>query len=125
MKNDGFICIKALAGSVSDPFIGSICCFLFIRLLPGGPVAAIYGEQYQKVSDAEWIRIVDNLGLNKPLPAQYISWLTDAVQGKWGSSSSTREDITEVIGRTLQPTFLLLLSSQLLLFLHFGASTLI
>ncbi|RFU64653.1 ABC transporter permease [Peribacillus saganii] len=98
-------------------FIGSICCFLFIRMLPGDPAAAIYGGQYQKLSDAERMRISENLGLNEPLPAQYINWLTNAVQGEWGISSSTGEDVSEVIGRTIQPTFLLLFSSQLLIFL--------
>ncbi|MCI2255755.1 ABC transporter permease [Domibacillus sp. PGB-M46] len=98
-------------------FIGSICCFLFIRMLPGDPAVAVYGGEYQKLSEAERIRISENLGLNEPLPAQYMQWLSRAVQGEWGTSSSTGEDVREVIGRTLQPTFLLLIVSQLLIFL--------
>lgn len=85
--------------------------------MPGDPAAAIYGGEYQKLSEAERVRISENLGLNEPLPAQYKNWLTSAARGEWGTSSSTGEDVTEVIGRTLQPTFLLLLVSQLLIFL--------
>mgnify|MGYP006319786497 CR=1 FL=1 len=51
----------------------------------------------------------ERLGLDDPLVVQYASWLGDFVQGDWGESARTRDDvstmITRALGNTLQLIF--------------------
>lgn len=106
--------------------IGSVLCFAFIRILPGDPAAAMYGDQLQKLNEAERLRISENLGLNEALPIQYIKWIGQVFQGEWGHSIVSGIDAATVVAQSLQPTFLLLLASQfliLLLAIFFGVST--
>lgn len=106
--------------------IGSVLCFAFIRILPGDPAAAMYGDQLQKLNEAERLRISENLGLNEALPIQYIKWIGQVFQGEWGHSTVSGIDAATVVAQSLQPTFLLLIASQfliLLLAIFFGVST--
>lgn len=106
-------------------FIGSMLCFSFMRILPGDPAAALYGDQLQKLNDADRLRILDNLGFNEALPMQYIKWIGQIFQGNWGYSTVSGTDAGLVVVASLQPTFLLLLSSQfliLILAILFGVS---
>ena len=107
--------LKRLGDSLIVLLIGSMLCFAFIRLLPGDPAVAMYGDQIQKLSEADRARIIENLGLDEPLPLQYGKWLLNVLQGEWGYSSSTGEKAAIVVFRALQPTFVLMLSAQLLL----------
>ena len=46
--------------------------FLIMYIIPGDPVLSLVGERY----DEETIeRIREELGLNKPLPIQYVDYL--------------------------------------------------
>ncbi|MFJ5623373.1 ABC transporter permease [Peribacillus loiseleuriae] len=91
--------------------IGSILCFAFIRVLPGDPAAAMYGDQVQKMSQADKIRIAENLGLNEPLYTQYGKWFMGVLQGEWGRSYTTGEDVKTMIAHTIEPTIILIMAS--------------
>ncbi|PIC63794.1 ABC transporter permease [Sporosarcina sp. P13] len=122
----GRFIIKRIVESLFVLIIGSMLCFAFIRTLPGDPAAAMYGDQLQKLSDADRLRIIENLGLDESLPMQYVKWLGQVFQGEWGQSTISGVDAATVVAGSLQPTFLLLLSSQfliLLLAVVFGVST--
>lgn len=122
----GHFILKRIIESLFVLIIGSMLCFAFIRILPGDPAAAMYGDQLQKLSEAERFRITENLGLNESLPVQYGKWIGQVLQGEWGQSSVSGMDAAAVVAGSLQPTFLLMLSSQLLLLLlavFFGVST--
>lgn len=118
--------MKRVIESLFVLIIGSMLCFAFIRVLPGDPAAAMYGDQLQKLSEAERLRITENLGLNEAMPLQYGKWLGQVFQGEWGHSTISGIDAATVVAQSLQPTFLLLLSSQfliLLMVIFFGIST--
>lgn len=122
----GRFIVKRIIESLLVLVIGSMLCFFFIRVLPGDPAAAMYGDQLQKLSDADRLRIIENLGLNEALPIQYANWLGQILQGDCGSSIISGIDVTMVVAGSLQPTFLLLFSSQLILLLlavFFGVSS--
>lgn len=95
-------------------FIGSILCFVFIRMLPGSPAAAMYGDQIQKMSKADQIRIAENLGLNDPLYTQYAKWFKSVLQGEWGRSYSTGEEVKVMIAHAIKPTLALMLAAAVL-----------
>lgn len=57
--------------------------FLVIRVLPGDPVLAVLGP---KATPAEKERLREQLGLNRPLYLQYLSYITGIVSGDLGRS---------------------------------------
>src|SRR3989442_10473916 len=50
----------------------SIVVFLMIHLIPGDPATAFLREN---ASAEDILRVNERLGLNKPLPEQYVEWL--------------------------------------------------
>jgi glutathione transport system permease protein len=79
-----------------------------VRLIPGDPARQVAGPQATK-EDVELVR--EQLGLNKPLPQQYISYVTGLVKGDLGTSLRTKRPVlTEVQGRYMNTVQLTLLS---------------
>ncbi|WP_053364831.1 ABC transporter permease [Bacillus sp. FJAT-27245] len=106
--------VSRICEAVVALLIGSILCFAFIRMLPGTPAAAMYGDQLQKMSKADQARIAENLGLNDPLYTQYAKWFTNVVQGEWGRSYSTGEEVKVMIAKAIEPTLALMLAAAAL-----------
>ncbi|MBU8880693.1 ABC transporter permease [Bacillus sp. FJAT-29790] len=94
--------------------IGSMLCFAFIRMLPGDPAAAMYGDQIQKMSKADQIRIAENLGLNEPFYTQYSKWFMGVLHGEWGRSYITGEEVKTIIAHAIGPTMTLMLAAAVL-----------
>lgn len=49
-------------------------------------------------------REFERLGLDDPVPVQYVNWLGDFVQGDWGESARTREKVSTMTQRALWNT---------------------
>ncbi|BAC15024.1 ABC transporter permease [Oceanobacillus iheyensis] len=73
----------------------SILVFSMMHLIPGDPAQILAGESAPK-EQVENIR--ERLGLNEPIPMQYFSYVTDAVQGDLGSSMRSGRPVSEEIG---------------------------
>lgn len=56
----------------------------------------------------------EQLGLNLPLHEQYITWVTNAVQGDFGTSYFLREPVTTSIMNHLRPTLSLAIFAQII-----------
>ncbi|MER8779501.1 ABC transporter permease [Mesorhizobium sp. M0977] len=75
--------------------------FLLLRLAPGDPAAMIAG----KAATAEVIAgIREQMGLNDPLPIQFISWMHDILQGDLGTSLFAGRPVLELVSQRLEPT---------------------
>lgn len=61
----------------------SILVFMLLRLIPGDPAIAILGERATP-ENVEAIR--ERLGLNKPLPEQYVIWVSGLLRGDLGNT---------------------------------------
>lgn len=73
-------------------FIGvSIIAFAFIRMLPGDPVALLSGERV--MSPERHAEITRQLGMDRPLPVQYLDYLWGVLRGDFGTSISTKESV--------------------------------
>ena len=59
----------------------SLITFLSIHLTPGDPVDQILADNSNREA-AERLR--EHLGLNDPIPVQYVRWLTNALRGDFG-----------------------------------------
>src|SRR5215471_8301263 len=65
----------------------SIIIFVVLRILPGDPLVAILGvEGHSRMTPADRVRIMHDLGLSDPLPVQYLRWLRDIATGELGKS---------------------------------------
>lgn len=90
----------------------SLLAFLLLKAIPGGPTAAYYGSASVTGEDLE--RIERELGLDQPLPVQYLVWLGNVVQGDWGISYVARRPVLEMLLERL-PATLQLMSAAVLL----------
>jgi ABC-type dipeptide/oligopeptide/nickel transport system permease component len=82
-------------------FIVTIIAFGLLRLAPGDPVLTFSGD----VRDPEILNAMrHSLGLDQPLPVQYVAWLDHVIQGDFGRSIRTHQRISEAILERLPAT---------------------
>lgn len=71
--------------------------FAILRVVPGGVENAILGEQ---ATPEQFVQLRHSLGLDRPIPIQYLSWLKGVVHGDLGQSLVTHRVIaTDVAAR--------------------------
>jgi peptide/nickel transport system permease protein len=75
--------------------------FALIHLVPGDPVIAMLGENAAAV-DIAGMR--HQLGLDRPLPLQYLDYLEGLIHGDLGSSISFHEPVSAVIAARFPAT---------------------
>jgi peptide/nickel transport system permease protein len=83
-------------------FLVTVGVFALARLSPADPVLVFAGEERDPVALAA---IRTDLGLDKPLPVQYVAWITRAVQGDLGRSFQNHQRVSEAIVERLPATF--------------------
>jgi peptide/nickel transport system permease protein len=89
----------------------SVGIFVLLRLVPGDPALALAGPDATPETISA-IRL--DLGLDQPMPLQYVSWLKHVVTGDLGNSILARRPVTDLIGQALPASVELLLASTLL-----------
>lgn len=76
--------------------------FFMMRAIPGDPVRALVGFE---ADPAVVVQVRRNLGLDRPLPVQYVRWLGALAQADLGNSiwnqQPVRTQIVEALPRTL------------------------
>lgn len=72
----------------------TLVVFLIMHMVPGDPALMIVGEG---ASEQQLAEIRKNLGLDKPLPVQYVEYITNIVQGDFGQSIVTKRPVLEEI----------------------------
>jgi peptide/nickel transport system permease protein len=75
----------------------SIGAFSFIHMLPGDPVIALLGTSGQSLTPQQYESKRHDLGLDKPLPVQYLDWARKALSGDLGRSAVTHQTITRAL----------------------------
>jgi peptide/nickel transport system permease protein len=90
--------------------IVSVVSFSVLKLAPGDPVELMLGEEYSKEAHQS---LMVKLGLDRPLPEQYIDWLGRFVRGDWGTSFVSRTPIFQYAFVEALPVTLVLAASAL------------
>jgi peptide/nickel transport system permease protein len=103
--------MRRLLQAVPTLLIISLVIFGILHLAPGGPLA-VYASA-PNVDQATLERIEDRLGLNDPVPVQYLKWLRGMVTGDWGLSYKFGRPALEVISERLRASVLLVGTSLL------------
>jgi peptide/nickel transport system permease protein len=85
-----------------------IVVFTLIHLTPGDPAAVALGPEASR-EEIEALR--ERLGLNRPLPVQFIVWFTDVLRLDLGESIFLDMTVTQALRDRAQPTILLTLYS--------------
>jgi peptide/nickel transport system permease protein len=90
----------------------SVIGFAILNLAPGGPLSqyTLTPGMTQEALD----RIAEQMGLNRPLPIQYLDWLWNLVRGDWGRSYRDSRPVLDVIGGHLFATLLLMGTSTVI-----------
>lgn len=105
-------------GILIPTFLGvTLLTFSLIRLIPGDPVEVMMGER--SLSPEAHAQALHQLGLDRPLPVQYGSYLMQLLQGDLGTSLKTRSSVWSEF-KTLFPATLELALAALCLALVVG-----
>ena len=102
-------------------FIISILMFAIYKSMPGNPVDIMLGDSkttmkpdaYQALYD----KTVASLGLDKPLPVQYVAWMGNMLTGNFGYSTQYKQEVINIIGAPMANTVLLNVLTMIVVFL--------
>jgi peptide/nickel transport system permease protein len=83
--------------------------FFILNLAPGGPLSLLAATG--NMSQEDLTRLATQMGLNDPLPMQYLRWLGHMLEGDWGRSYRDQQPVLEVIASRMGATFLLMLTA--------------
>ncbi|MDO8212668.1 ABC transporter permease [Conexibacter sp. CPCC 206217] len=86
--------------------IASILIFIAMRVLPGDPVSVL--AQGTPITPQQRAALTQEYHLDESIPAQYVAWLGNAVTGDLGTSLKSNQPVTEILGRAIPRTLLLL-----------------
>ncbi len=86
--------LRRLGFMVLTILVTSLIVFLVTQMLPGDMARVILGRE---ASDTAVAQLRVELGLNRPLPVQYVNWLAKFATGDWGASYSTKLPIRPLV----------------------------
>jgi peptide/nickel transport system permease protein len=105
---------RRLLQLVVQVFLVATVVFMRIRLVPGDPARAILGET---AAEEQVLKVRSQLGIDRPLPEQYVTWLGRTARGDLGTSISSGRpvmlDIQQRVGNTVELIVLSVLVSLL------------
>jgi len=101
-------------------FVVSILMFIIYKMVPGDPVRMMLDSTKASTDPERYERMYEaarrQLGLDKPLPIQYFTWMGNLLTGDFGYSSVYRVKVAELVAEPLRNTLLLNACSFLLVF---------
>ena len=93
--------LKRLLGLVPTLLVVAVLVFLFVHLLPGDPARLAAGPE----APLETVELVRrDLGLDRPMLEQFVSWSSRALRGDLGLSIRTKRPVVDEIGERFLPT---------------------
>ncbi|HEX4813253.1 MAG TPA: ABC transporter permease [Nonomuraea sp.] len=93
--------LRRCGSAVIVLFLASVLIFLGIRALPGDPATVMAGEE---ASPAVVAAIRAEFGLDQPLPAQYVGYVTQTLTGNLGRSTQDQLPVLDIIVERLPVT---------------------
>ena len=109
--------LKKLAALVPTLLGVTLVAFALIRLIPGDPIEIMVGER--RLDPAAHAALMQQLGLDQPLPVQYLRYVGQLLKGDLGNSIVTREPVVDEF-KVLFPATIELAGTALLLALVVG-----
>ena len=100
--------LRRAGASLVVLFLSSVLIFIGVRALPGDTALALAGENRDP---AALQATREKYGLDKPVPIQYVTWLSRIVQGDFGESSKSGLPVANTVVDRLPVTLELALLS--------------
>jgi peptide/nickel transport system permease protein len=105
---------KRLVSSIALLFLSTIIIFLLMRVIPGDPTITKLGGSFKEVDEETLIQIRHELGLDKSMPEQYVTWISGIARGDFGDSYFSQFSVTTLIGQRVGATLLLALMAMII-----------
>ncbi len=102
--------IKRIIFLIPTVLLLLLIVFLLIHLIPGDPAMIMLGEY---ATEEGLAAVRESLGLDKPLPVQFVVWLGNLVSGDLGASLHTSIPVTQSIMERFPVTLSLAFCSML------------
>lgn len=99
---------RRIAGMFVVMFLVATVVFVIARVVPGDPAAVMMGAA-ATADDIAALRA--RLGLDQPLPLQYLMFLRDVLSGNLGDSIFLNRPVLQALGERAELTFFLTLMS--------------
>ena len=97
--------IRRLLQMILVLLIVSVIVFFLLRLLPGDPILMYLSQQdVEEITQEQVDFIKHQLGLDRPMPAQYLSWIGNVLTGDMGDSIITKTPVIDRIKTSLPIT---------------------
>ena len=96
--------LRRLVMLVPVLIVVGVVVFGLVHLTPGDPAAVILGD---RATPEDIARLRDQLGLNDPLPVQFVRWFSNVLRLDFGESIFLGEPVTQALLDRMQPTVLL------------------
>lgn len=103
--------IKRILSVIPVLFVVSIIVFSLTHITPGSPAAMILGEE---ATQEEIEELEAQMGLDQPLPVQYVKWLGGLFHGDLGTSVVGNKPVTEMLAGHFAPTISLTIFSTII-----------
>ena len=101
--------VMRLLGLVPTLFLVTVCVFFFVHLLPGDPAQLAAGPE----ADEETVQMVrERLGLDRPLPEQFVLFVKKTVTGDFGISIRSQRPVIDEVADRFGPTLLLTVAAM-------------
>src|SRR5256885_1058377 len=107
----GQLIARRLVATVPVLFLVTLGVFVLIHLVPGDPIEAMMGESQDEAAKQA---LREELGFDKPLVIQYVTWAGKLAQGDLGRSVRTHAPVLEDVGRRIRPSLELALLAMLI-----------
>lgn len=103
--------LRRIAAAIPVLIGVSLIVFISLQLIPGDIARALLGPM---ASQDTVQRYRESLGLNQPVPIQYLTWLWHVLHGDLGRSFTENIPTTALLAAKLQNTLILVTASLLL-----------
>lgn len=85
---------KRLLLAIPTLLLVAIIVFVLVRLVPGDPAQVMLGEG---ADPAALAAMHHQMGLDRPLPVQFVTWLSHVALGDFGTSIRTGEPVVSLV----------------------------
>lgn len=93
--------IKRILQAIGVVLCISAITFFVLNIVPGDPVRIMMGDMADETT-IEQVR--HSMGLDRPVPEQYINWLTNMLHGDFGTSYSQNRPVITLMGNAFAVT---------------------
>lgn len=106
-----FYVIRRLLAAVPTLLAVLTLVFVIVRIVPGDPAVAILGDRATPEAVAA---MQHRLGLDRPIWAQYVTFMSHTLRGDFGTSMVTNRPIIDDVASVLPHTLVLTIAAMLI-----------